>query len=144
MHCKEVQDAPGFPPEVPTLIHEVSQGQIGVVNLSFHTGCQMVYTPVAAGQVLLGNSEGWRLLGNTLTSDRLPHLSTLRISMSVFLLPQEPDVEITREICDGFELRLSQELLGRFSSHGRNLNLSISVQTLREIFPIGMEGWHDE
>ncbi|KAJ3529823.1 hypothetical protein NMY22_g8842 [Coprinellus aureogranulatus] len=140
VYCKEVQENLHFPPEVPSLMHDVSHHQTSIASLSFHSTCQMTYDQAAMGEPSLVDGDGWQRLAEALTSDGFSHLTALRISISAFLVPQDADMDITRDMCEGVERRLFQEFAARFDCHGRSLSLSISVQSLREIFMT--EEWH--
>lgn len=96
----------------------------------------MTYTPPNAGEHLLADGDGWQLLAESLQGGQFPDLSSLRMSISAFLVPQEGNVDVTREMCEEVEKRLAQEVAGRFEGQGRGLSLSITVQSLREVFPI--------
>lgn len=138
IHCKQVQDTLHFPSAVPRLIYEVSHIQTSIVNLSFHATCQMTYVP---GGVLLVGDDDWQLLAASLRGDEFSGLSSLRMSISAFLHPEEADLEVTREMCEEVEKRFSREFAELFECRDRQLSFSIAVQSLREVFSV-MEEWH--
>ena len=133
--CVTARQEPRFSPRIPDLIHRVVHNQTSVTNLSIHISCQASYIPLPEDQELLDDQESssWQALGQRLAHADFSQMSTLRISISMVLIQQE--VEVTGAACDRLGTRLKKELTEHFQRSGRALDLAISVQSLRELFP---------